>query len=84
MNIYADYYRTLVGYNSDADVLDEPQYDMYVNYLKAAIKHKKNKGEGDMTNDSDFKEWEKKRDKALAKEYGGVEIRISPDIEHLL
>jgi len=33
-NIYIDYYYTLPVYNSDNDVLDEPEYDMYVDYLK--------------------------------------------------
>ena len=83
MNIYADYYRTLVGYNSDGDTLDEPEYDMYVDYLKAKIKHRKNKGESDMTKDPDFKMWLLKKATALSTEYLSTELRISPDVDHL-
>lgn len=56
-NVWVDYYRNLVGYNSDGDVLDEPDYDMYVYYLKAMIKHRKNRGESDFVNDPDYKLW---------------------------
>lgn len=83
-NIYADYYRTLVGYNSDGDVLDEPSYDMFVDYLVAKIKHRKNRGTTDITQDPDFKLWLFKKENALNKEYLSTEIRLEPDIEHLL
>lgn len=82
-NIWVDYYRTLVGYDSDGDILDEPSYDMYVDWLKAKIKHRKNKGEGDITKDSDFKVFQFKKSVALAKEYDGTEINFSPDVDHL-
>lgn len=83
LNIFSDYYRTLVTYDSDADILDEPDYDMYVNYLKAKIKQRKANGYFDITQDSDYKEWLTKKANALAKEYIGVQIRISPDVGHL-
>lgn len=82
-NIYADYYRTLVGYNSDADALDEPDYDMYADYLKAKMKHKRNKGQGDITQDPDYKLWIFKKTNALNNEFLSTDLRISPDIEHL-
>jgi len=82
-NIYADYYTTLPGYNSDADALDEPDYDMYVPYLKAMIKNRKTKGEGDLTRDSDFKVWQFKKNNALSTEILSAELRIAPDIRHL-
>lgn len=82
-NIFADYYRTLISYNSDADKLDEPQYDFYVNYLKAKIKHRRNRGETDITKDPDYILWELGKNQALAKEYTGTSIRISPDVNHL-
>ena len=82
-NIYADYYRTLVGYDSDADILDEPDYDMYVNYLMAKIKHRKNKGITDITQDSDYKIFQFRKANALTNEYLATNIRITPDIEHL-
>lgn len=83
MNIYADYYRTLVGYDSDADTLDEPEYDMYVDYLKAKIKHRKDKGASDITKDPDFKLWQFKKTTALSNENLMTQIRISPDINPL-
>lgn len=82
-NIYADYYRTLVGYDSDGDVLDEPDYDMYVHYLKAKIKAKKNRGESDITKDPDFKLWHAAKANALGTEFLSAEIRANPDVEHL-
>jgi len=82
-NIWCDYYRTLVGFDSDGDVLDEPDYDMYVDYLKAQIKHRKNKGESNLIDDPNYKVFQFKKSVALAKEYDGTEIRIFPDVEHL-
>lgn len=82
-NIFADYYSTLPGYDSDADVLDEPQYDMFVDYLKAKITHRRNRGQTDLTQDSNFKMWVFKKQNALAGEYVGAQIRIAPDISHL-
>ncbi len=82
-NIYADYYRSLVGYDSDGDVLDEPEYDFYVDYLKARIKHRKNKGETDITKDSDFKSYQVKKQQALANEHLDARIHLIPDIDPL-
>lgn len=82
-NIYADYYRTIVEFNSDADVLDEPSFDMYVNYLSAMIKKKRNP-QLKLDQDDDYKLWLVGKQSALIGEYGGVEIRLQPDIEHLL
>lgn len=82
-NIYGDYYRTLVGYDSDGDTLDEPDYDGYVAYLKAKIKSRKDKGEKDITQDPDFKIWLAWKDNALKNEFLSANIRITPDISHL-
>jgi len=79
-NIYLDYYRTLVGYNSDADILDEPNYDMYQNYLAAAIKHRQDKGKKDITQDPDYKLWLFKKNEALSREVLETDIRIAPDL----
>lgn len=81
-NIYADYYRTLLGYDSDADVLDEPVYDLFVPYLAYRIKKRKNKGLSELT-DSDYQEYTFKKGTALSAEYIGTEIRISPNIDDL-
>jgi len=81
-NIWADYYRTLVEYDSDADELDEPDYDMYVPYLAYRIKKKKNKGLQPLT-DPDYILWQTKKQTSLRNERLGSEIRFIPDIEHL-
>ena len=82
-NIWADYYRTLLEFDSDADILDEPEYDMFVNYLAAKIKHRKNRGAGDITQDSDYKVWTFRKINSLNNEYLGTQIRLTPDIGHL-
>lgn len=82
-NIYLDYYRTLLGYDSDYDTLDEPKYDMFVPYLKAKIKERKSRGTLDITTDSDFKLWLVMRGEALGSEPLGADLTIFPDISHL-
>lgn len=83
MNIYSDYYRTLVGYNSDADTLDEPKYDFYVDYLKAKIRHRRNKGDNDITQDSNYKLYLFHKTEALSSEKLSADITVRPDVEHL-
>ena len=83
-NIYADYYRTLLGFDSDNDILDEPKYDMFVHFLKAKIKDKKNRGAGDITQDSDFKLWMLQKQQALDSEFLGTKLNIYPDVDHLI
>ena len=78
-NIYADYYRTLVAYDSDADTLDEPDYDMYVNYLAWRIKKKKNSGLIGIE-DSDYLEWQRRKSVLLSNEIEGQSIRFQPDM----
>ena len=82
-NIYVDYYRTLLGFNSDADVLDEPNYDMFVNFLKAKVKDRRVKGTGDITQDSDFKVWLSKKAESLSRETISTDLNIKPGIDHL-
>jgi len=82
-NIWIDYYQTLLEKDSDADVLDEPDYDMYVSYLSWRIKKKKNPDLLAMQ-DTDYLEWMQKKTTALQNEYIGEEIAFIPDIEHLL
>ena len=84
LNIYSDYYGALLGYDSDADILDEPSYDMFVHYLKAKIKHRRTKGESDILQDSDYKLWLNDLSETLKAEYIGTELRAIPGIEHLL
>lgn len=83
-NIYLDYYRTpFTTTYSDSNVLDEPSYDMFVYYLKAKIKGKKTKGDFDITQDSDFKMWETKKNEQLAREVTESNIRLRPGVSHL-
>ena len=82
-NIYADYYRTLLGYNSDGDTLDEPKYDIYVHYLKSRIKQKKARGEFNLLTDDDYKLWLIQKKEALDAETLESDINLFPDISHL-
>ncbi len=82
-NIWGDYYKTVVEKDSDADELDEPEYDMYVPYLVWRIKKKKDPSLS-AVNDSDYLEWVQKKVNALQNEYIGEEVKFVPDIDHLL
>jgi len=82
-NIYSDFYRRLVGYDSDADVLDEPNYDMYKYFLKAKIKDRRSKGAIDITQDSDYKMWINKKLESLSRETISADITIRPGVDHL-
>lgn len=57
-NVYADYYQALTPVNSDSDLLDEPVYDFYVNFLKYKIKYKKSNGAIQAKTDTDFMEFQ--------------------------
>ena len=82
-NIHADYYRSLVGYDSDADTLDEPNFDMFVDYLKARIKQRKSRGENNLIEDPDYKLWVFKKTESLNNEKLSSDIRLSPDVDPL-
>ncbi len=92
MNIYADYYRTLLGYDSDADTLDEPLYDMFVSYLKYRIKERKSKGGIPTTRsrngqvsiaDADYQSWNGAVREAIANEYLETNIRFQPGVDDI-
>ena len=82
-NIFADYYASVVELQTDYDNLDEPYYDMFVDYLKSKIKKRKNP-DLDLSKDSDYQLWLLKKQQAHDKEYAGQSIRFEPDINHLL
>lgn len=91
-NIFADYYTTLPGYDSDADTLDEPQYDMFVNYLKFRIKERKSRGNIPVIRtrtgqaviaDADYQLWIIQKQSSIAAEMLMTQIRISPQVDHL-
>lgn len=82
-NIIMDFYRTLLEYDSDADVLDEPDVDMFVAYLKYRIKDKKEKGKINIEKDSDYQSYLIKRSAAIRKEFIHQDTGFVPDIGHL-
>ncbi len=77
-NIYSDYYTILPVYDSDADILDEPFYDIFVPYLKYKIKYLKSNGKLNLTSDPDFLLWEKGKNNAIIQERLGQDIYIIP------
>jgi hypothetical protein len=80
-NIYSDYYSTMPVYNSDADILDEPEVDMFVSYLKWRIKSKQSGGKLDPKTDPDWLIWEKRKTSLIEKQYLGQEINLIPGYE---
>ncbi len=74
-NIYIDYYKTVVAKDSDADEMDEPDYDMYVDYLAFCIKNKKVNGNLSLS-DPDYIKWIQKKENALRNEYLGQTIKF--------
>lgn len=79
-NVYADYYSTMPVYNSDADLLDEPFYDIFVPFLKWKIKYIKSNGTLKPQDDGDFLLWEKGKSDAVTSQYLGQSINFYPDI----
>ena len=78
-NVYGDYYKTVTAYDSDADVLDEPEFDMFVPYLAYRIKKKK-EPKLRIDKDSDYLLWITRKSSALKNEYLGTEIKFVPDV----
>lgn len=83
-NIYIDYYKDLPTKNSDSDELDEPEYDMYVHYLKSIIRQIKTKGKSKMEEDSDYKMFVQQAQIMASKDRINQDVSISPDIDHLI
>lgn len=84
MNIWMDLYRTLPEYDSDGDTLDEPQYDLFVHWLKWRIKDLKSKGKLKPQNDGDYLEWIQGKEKIKRLETLNQDVGFSPDISHLI
>ena len=79
-NVYMDYWGELVEYDSDADTLDEPEFDMFVSWLKYKIKYRKANGIIDLSKDSDYLEWLKRKNNLINKEILVQNIFLVPDI----
>jgi hypothetical protein len=78
-NIYLDYYATLPTYDSDADVLDEPEVDLFVSYLKYKIKALKSNGKLAPQNDGDYVLWLQGKNALINKELLGQTVRFFID-----
>lgn len=83
-NIWADFYRTLPAYDSDSDILDEPDVDMFVSYLKHRIAAKKLKEKYDKTKNSDYADYIARLAALIRKETLNQNVRMVPDIGHLV
>lgn len=77
-NIKSDYYSELPVYDSDADLLDEPDIDPFVAYLRFRIKYKKSNGSLKREEDSDWKEWEAGKKSMVNTDITGQTIRLIP------
>lgn len=78
-NIYLDYYKTITDINSDADLLDEPFYAIFISGLKWKIKLRKN-AELVTASDADYLDWKEKREAQVLKNYTGQNLTINIDI----
>ena len=78
--VWMDYYSALPVYDSDSDELDEPEYDLFVDFLKWKIKYKKSNGTLSPAKDGDFLLWEKKKKSFIVKEQLGQSVYFIPDI----
>ena len=83
-NLFSDYYRTLPDYDSDADVLDEPDVDCLVSYLKYKLEDLKTKGKVKKKDNSDYHDYLDRLGKILRKEVHSQEAQFSPEISHLI
>ena len=81
-NIFADYWGTFTDLDSDADVLDEVDYDMFVNYLAYRIKKRKAKGQLPLTDD-DYVQWLQRSQALIERERHEQDVFMFPDISHL-
>jgi len=78
-NIFMDYYKKMPAYDSDGDELDEPEYDMFVSWLKWKIKYQKSNGNINPREDGDYLEFEKRKAQMINKELIAQTIHLIPD-----
>jgi hypothetical protein len=77
-NIYADYWNTFTAVDSDVDTLDEPDYDMFVNYLAFRIKKRKTNGKIDLKDD-DYQQYLMRSGVLMSKERSGQDVSFIPE-----
>jgi hypothetical protein len=78
-NIFMDYYSTLLVYDSDSDILDEPQVDLFVSYLKWRIKDLKANGTLKKNEDSDYQDWKDGQLSLIEDNILGQDLQLIPD-----
>lgn len=79
-NFWMDYYTDLTAYDSDGDTLDEPDYDAFVSWLKWKIKYLKANGKINPKEDSDFMDWERRKESMILKEMTDQHVYLEPDL----
>jgi hypothetical protein len=79
-NIYMDYYKTLTQVTKDSDLLDEPEYDFYVSYLRWKIKYARTNGRALPQADADYAEWTKRKEDFILKQLSGQDLKFWPQI----
>lgn len=77
--IWLDYYKEMTAANSDGDALDEPDYGMFVPYLRYRMK-KRRKPDTKRDEDDDYLAYKERRDAAVIKEYTGQDTRLHIDV----
>lgn len=82
-SIYADYWTGVTTINSDADTFDEPDYDMFVNYIAFRIKKRKAKGDISLQSDDDYQQYVLRSQRLITRERHEQSVHFIPDIGHL-
>jgi len=82
-NCWVDFYQGITAYNSDGDVLDEPQYDFYVRWLAYIIRKRKNNGVAS-PNDEDLNAYQSGVIAMIQRETSDQPIQFVPDIADIM
>lgn len=77
-NTYMDYYAAMTTLVNDNSALDEPEYDLFVSWLKWKIKYRKANGNINKDTDPDYKEWSFRKDQLITKEIADRNFRFFP------
>jgi hypothetical protein len=89
-NIYMDYYSIMTPSANESQLVDEPEFDMFVSYLKWKIKYLKSNGmmqasgteqvQGTIiqSQDQDYQEWITLSSALIQKELSGQRLRFYP------
>lgn len=83
-DLKGDYYMKIPTIATDADVFDEPFYDLYVPYVKYKIKYLKANGKIDRDTDTDWKDWVAGLFALIGQETPGQYINFVPDTSGFL